>query len=302
MALQTFHINKENVGRRLDAFLAGQLADQFSRTQIKSFIVSGKVTVNGEVQKKPKFMLYENQTVVTNFEPVAIDQVRAEDIPIEVVFEDEDILVVNKPAGMVVHPACGHLSGTLVNALLHHVKTLSKVGGEIRAGIIHRLDKNTSGLLVVAKNDEAHGFLAREFKHHRVRKIYWAVVKGVVQHDEMHSEEPLGRSDGDRRKVVVKPEGGRESRTHFKVLKRFKTATLVEARPETGRTHQIRVHLKHLHYPVLGDQDYGVASPLIHRQALHSKTVSFVHPRSQKKLSFDSDLPKDMKELLKSLA
>lgn len=301
MAKQTFLIPKEAEGKRLDLYLAGQLADQFSRTQVKSFILAGQVTVNGEVQKKPKFTLYENQTVQTDFESVPVEKTRAENIPIEIVWEDQDILAVNKPAGMVVHPACGHKSGTLVNALLHHVKKLSSMGGDLRSGIVHRLDKNTSGLMLVAKNDEMHDALAKRFKARQIEKIYWVVVKGVVEHDEMHCTEKVGRSLGNRKIIMVKPEDGKESETLFRVLKRFPKATLLEARPRTGRMHQIRVHLKHLHYPVLGDKEYGIPSLLINRQALHAKSLSFVHPRTKKKITIDSDIPPDMKKLLKSL-
>ena len=302
MSIETFIISEETEGKRIDRYLANVLADKFSRVKIKELILAGKVLVNREVCKKPKFILYSGQSVQINYEVSEVLKTRAENIPIEVVYEDKDLIVVNKPAGMVVHPASGNVGGTLVNALLHYTKSLSKLGGDIRAGIVHRLDKDTSGVMVVAKNDKAHEILARAFKRHEIKKVYWAVVKGVAEHDEMRSEAPLGRSVYDRRKVIVQKEEGKESRTHFMVLKRFKNASLIEARPETGRTHQIRVHLKHLGYPVLGDTVYGIASPLINRQALHAKSISFVHPMTQKKVSFESDLPKDMKNLLKALA
>jgi len=189
-----------------------------------------------------------------------------------------------------------------VNALLYHIKHLSRSGGEGRAGIVHRLDKDTSGLMVIAKNDAAHEKLSKLFKESRVDKIYWVVVKGVVEHDEMICEASLARSLDDHRKVIVVREGGRRARTKFRVLKRLKNATLLEARPETGRTHQIRVHLHELHYPVLGDKTYGTATPLINRQALHAKSLAFAHPKTGKTLAVDSELPADIENLLKQLA
>ena len=300
MPVETFSISAESAGERLDQFLARQLASQFSRSKIKTFILNKQVSVDGQAVK-PNFRLETGQHVEIKFETSVADITRAEKIPIEVIYEDKDCLVVNKPAGLVVHPACGNLSGTLVNALLHHTRELSKLGGDIRAGIVHRLDKNTSGLLVVAKNDKAHQSLAKQFKQHKIEKVYWTVVRGVVEHDEMRCEDPLGRSPANRRKMTVMRETGKESRTNFKVLKRFENATLLEVRPETGRTHQIRVHLKSLGYPVLGDLEYGIPSALIGRQALHAKSLAFLHPTSKKKLSFDSKLPPDMASLIKNL-
>ncbi len=301
MPIEKFQVPETVSKKRVDGYLASILSERYSRTKIKEWILKGGVTVNGQ-PVKPNFLLYPNQTIEVATEESEPVTTRAEKIPIEVVYEDKDILVVNKPAGLVVHPACGNLTGTLVNALLYHTKHLSKTGGDVRAGIVHRLDKDTSGLMVVAKNDEAHKVLSRQFKHHEIKKVYWVVVKGVAQHDEMRCEAPLGRSPANRRKITVQPEDGRASATNFRVLKRLKDATLLEACPETGRTHQIRVHLHHLHYPVLGDCIYGMPSLLIKRQALHAKSLSFVHPKTNKKLSFDSELPKDMQRLLKQLS
>lgn len=301
MPAETIQVPSEASGKRLDSYLAGVYADRFSRTRIKEFILAGKVTVDG-LKVKPNFIIHEGQKLVTDFDEVRATDIRAEKIAIKIVYEDKDLIVVDKPAGMVVHPACGHPKGTLVNALLYHAKKLSKVGGNIRAGIVHRLDKNTSGLMVIAKNDKTHNELARAFKQHQVEKTYWAVVKGVVEHDEMVCDAALGRSLSNRKLVTIRREGGKESKTHFKVLKRFKQATLLEARPVTGRMHQIRVHLQHLCYPVLGDKEYGFASPLIDRQALHAKSISFVHPATKKKLSFDSKPPSDFALLVRRLS
>ncbi|OGW85745.1 MAG: hypothetical protein A2987_05620 [Omnitrophica bacterium RIFCSPLOWO2_01_FULL_45_10] len=285
---------------RLDYFLAKELKTVFSRTKIKQLIDGGMVELNGAIAKAHS-RVKPGDRISVRFELKADEPVGAEEIPIEIVYEDEDIIVVNKRAGMVVHPGCGNPKGTLVNALLHHTKSLSVLSDRVRPGIVHRLDKDTSGLLVIAQNDLAHRLLADQFKYHQVDKRYWVVVKGIVQHDELRSDEPLGRSRANRKKVVIRHHGGKPSVTHFRVLKRFKGATLLEARPQTGRTHQIRVHLRNLGYPVLGDSVYGVASPHINRQALHAKELGFTHPKTKKKLVFKSDLPDDMASLLKYL-
>ena len=285
---------------RLDYFLAKELTELFSRTKIKQLIEEGKIKLNDRAVK-PHTQIMPGDKISIVYESEAPEFTRAESIPIDIVYEDEDIIVVNKPPGMVVHPGCGNPNGTLVNALLHHTKSLSSVGDRVRPGIVHRLDKDTSGLLAIAKNDLAHRLLANQFKSHDIDRRYWVFVKGVVQHDEMRSNEPLGRSVMNRKKVIVKPDDGKPSITNFHVLKRFQNATLVEARPETGRTHQIRVHLRVLCYPVLGDLVYGVASAFINRQALHAKELGFLHPRTKKKLFFTSNLPPDMELLLQKL-
>lgn len=285
---------------RLDFYLAKVLVANFSRTKLKQLIDLGAIVLNGKAVK-PHTKIFPGDRVELSYEKKAADLLRAEFIPIDVVYEDEDIIVVNKPAGMVVHPGCGNLKGTLVNALLHHTNSLSSAGDLVRPGIVHRLDKDTSGILVIAKNDNAHRFLGNLFKQHQVDRRYWVVVSGVVQHEEMRCTDPLGKSMMNRKKVIVKPDDGKHAITNFKVLKRFNKATLLEARPETGRTHQIRVHLKTLGYPVLGDSVYGMRSSWINRQALHAKGLRFLHPKTKKKVFFDSELPADMKSLLKHL-
>ncbi|MBI1978305.1 MAG: RluA family pseudouridine synthase [Candidatus Omnitrophica bacterium] len=300
MEKKVYIVPPETASVRLDQYLAKELTELFSRTKIKELIEAGKVTLN-ERAVKPHTQINPGDQIQLDYEPEPVELTRAEDIPIDVVYEDEDILVVNKPPGMVVHPGAGNPKGTLVNALLHHSKSLSSLGDAIRPGIVHRLDKDTSGIMVIAKNDSAHRFLGEQFKKHHVNRCYWVVVKGVVQHDEMRSEEPLGRSLTNRKKVVIRADIGKHSITNFRVLKRYENATLVEARPETGRTHQIRVHLRALGYPVFGDLVYGVISPFIERQALHAKELGFTHPRTKKKVLFTSDLPQDMKFLLEHL-
>ena len=300
MEEKEFIVAPETPNFRLDYFLAKELETVFSRTKIKQLIDGGMVQLNGAVAKA-RSRIKPKDRIFVRFELKMEEPVGAEEIPVEIIHEDDDIIVVNKRAGMVVHPGCGNPKGTLVNALLHHTKSLSVLGDRVRPGIVHRLDKDTSGLIVIAKNDLAHRLLGDQFKRHEVDKRYWVVVKGNVQHDELRSDEPLGRSRANRKKVVVRHHDGKPSITHFRVLKRFKKATLLEARPQTGRTHQIRVHLKNLGYPVLGDSVYGVAWPGVERQALHAKELGFIHPKTKKKMHFKSELPNDMALLLKQL-
>ena len=286
---------------RLDLFLARKMPSHFSRTRIKDLIVRGAVRVNDKTVK-PHYLVREGDHV--RLEAVEKDNrdTREEAIPLTILHEDADIVVVDKPAGMVVHPACGHYEHTLVNALLYHTRgELSAMGGPVRPGIVHRLDKQTSGVLVVAKNDFAHRFIAKQFKSHKVVKVYEAFVKGVVQHDELKCDEPVGRAFLNRKKVIVKPSGGKQALTYFRVIERFHQATRLEALPATGRTHQIRVHLAHLGHPVLGDAVYGGASPWIERHALHAKVLELIHPHSKEKMRFTSELPEDMKQLLMAL-
>lgn len=300
MENKNFLVPLEAAGLRLDYFLAQKLAENFSRTKIKELIEAGKIRVDGEIVKAHT-RLEAGNNIEASYDFPKEELARAENIPIEIVYEDDDLIVVNKPAGMVVHPACGNPNGTLVNALLYHSKSLSHVGDASRPGIIHRLDKDTSGIMVIAKNDRAHRILAKQFSTHTIERVYWVAVRGNVQHDEMICEEPLAKSVMNRKKVVVAPDRGKAARTNFRVLKRSPETSLLEARPQTGRTHQIRVHLKSLGYPVLGDLVYGVMSQWIKRQALHAKSLGFTHPTTQKKMFFDSGLPDDFKALLSHL-
>lgn len=288
-------------GQRLDIFLARKLAARFSRSQIKKNIESGLITVAGK--KIPAhYKVKVGEQVEFEWMEKTSDGTRAEDIPVDVIFEDDQIAVVNKTAGMVVHPAHGNLDHTLVNALLFHFKALSSKGGLVRPGIVHRLDKDTSGIMVIAKNDRAHEYLSRQFKSHTIEKVYYAIVKGVLQHNESRCEEPVGRAFLNRKKVVVKPSGGKDAETYFRVKQRFKNATWVEVFPKTGRTHQIRVHLCHLDHPIIGDSFYGMPSPLIARQALHAYSLAFNHPTTHERVHFECPLPEDMNQLLAHLA
>ncbi|MDD5226942.1 MAG: RluA family pseudouridine synthase, partial [Candidatus Omnitrophica bacterium] len=267
---------------------------------LKKMIQTGGVLVEGK-DVTPHYAIKEGERIRVEKLDMLEESLPAEAIPLEIVYEDEDCLVVNKPAGMVVHPAHGNPKHTLVNALLFHVQSLGNSADKVRPGIVHRLDKDTSGLLVVAKNDFAHAKLALQFKEHTIDRVYNALVRGVVQHDEGVCEEPVGRAFLNRKKVVICPSGGKDAVTFFRVLKRFPNATFVEIRPQTGRTHQIRVHFAHMGHPVLGDSLYGVQFPPIKRQALHALTLGFEQPRTKKWIQLTSELPADMQGLLRFL-
>jgi 23S rRNA pseudouridine1911/1915/1917 synthase len=302
MGLQSFRVESGEDGTRLDLFLARHLADRLSRSQVKKLIEAGEVRIGNSAVVSAHYKVKPGEEVQVEQIKSDEEETRAEAIPINIVYEDEDLLVVDKPAGMVVHPAHGNPAHTLVNALLFHVRNLAEAGGPVRPGIVHRLDKDTSGLLVVAKNNAAHFSLAQQFKDHHIDRTYEAIVRGVVQHDEGEIDEPVGRAFLNRKKVVVRPSGGKEALTYFRVRKRFKQATWLEIKPRTGRTHQIRVHLAHLGHPVWGDSFYGIRSVGIDRQALHASKLGFVHPRTHEKMSFESALPMDLQQLVQRLA
>lgn len=288
-------------GFRLDQYLARVLSRRFSRSRVKKLIESGGVRSGGKPLTLAHRRVRTGEAIEVEWEEPSEVETRAEAIPIEIVYEDDDLLVVNKPAGMVVHPAHGNPSHTLVNALLYHVQSLSRGEGTVRPGIVHRLDKDTSGLLVVAKKDTVHTFLAGLFKNHQIDRTYEAFVRGTVQHDEGEIDEPVGRAFLNRKKVVVRPAGGKPARTYYRVRRRFARATWLEIKPQTGRTHQIRVHLAHLGHPVLGDSFYGVRTPEIDRQALHASKLGFIHPGTGEKVTFDAPLPEDLQTLVRSL-
>ncbi len=284
-------------GERLDIYLAAEFSDRFSRSQIKKMIESGHILVEGR-QVAAHYKVKSGEKIVAEWGELAVDEMRGEDIPLEILHEDEDLLFVNKPAGMVVHPGHGNLQHTLVNALLYHVRGLSSLGGAVRPGIVHRLDKDTSGVMVVAKNDQAHAGLANQFKAASVERIYRVIVHGIVQHQESICEEPVARAFLNRKKIVVQPSGGKNARTYYRVLQRFAKATLLDVQPRTGRTHQIRVHMAHIGHPVLGDELYGMTTPGIERQAVHAFGLGVRHPRTREKLYFEAQLPEDMQRLL----
>lgn len=291
----------QDAGFRLDVFMAGLLKGEHSRSQLQKAIREGSVLVNGAPASGVHYAVKPGDIIALKPFEIEGEHPFAEAIPLDIRYEDEDCLVVYKPPGLVVHPAPGNPSGTLVNALLAHVKNLENVGPAERPGIVHRLDKDTSGLLVVAKNKQAHANLSKQFKEHTIDRVYYAVVRGIVQHDEGKCEEPVGRAFMNKKKVMVKPTGGKDALTYYKVLKRFNHASLIEVRLQTGRTHQIRVHFQHMGHPVYGDMLYGYPSRWINRQALHAAVIGFDHPRTGKWIHVDSDMPEDMQKLLKAL-
>ena len=294
-----FDADAADDGRRLDVVVAGRVP-ALSRSRIAHLAAEGHVRVDGR-PRKPAFRVRRGNAVEIAVPPPAPSGVLPEAIPLEIVLEDADLLVVNKPAGLAVHPAPGHPSGTLVNALLSAVRDLAGIGGELRPGIVHRLDKDTSGLLVVAKSDAAHRALAAQFKAHTAQRTYLAVVRGRVRRNEGTITAALGRHPVRRTRIAVVPKG-RHAVTHYTVLERFRDATLLACRLETGRTHQIRVHLAHAGHPLLGDPVYGRArAPEIARQALHAARLEFTHPLTGRRVTCTAPLPDDMARLLARL-
>lgn len=296
-----WEIDAEEMGERVDKFLSRQLSD-VSRSQIQQWIKTGHVTVNG-ASVKASYRLAVEDEVELVVPPLMRLQIAPEPIPLDIVYEDGDLLVVNKPRGMVVHPAPGHFTGTLVNALLHHCRDLSGINGVLRPGIVHRIDKDTSGLLVVAKHDRAHESLARQLAEHAVRREYLALVHGNIPVDRGTVDAPIGRDPANRQRMAVVAKGGKTAVTHFVVERRLGAYTLLRLRLETGRTHQIRVHMKYIGHPLVGDPKYGPRRTLpINGQALHAAVLGFVHPRTGEHLLFEAPLPADMQALLGALS
>ena len=288
-------------GKRLDVCLAGIFPEQ-SRSYWQRLISAGNIKVDGKRVKYSYKLIGTESLMIVQPEPVAID-VAAENIPLDIIYEDGDVLVLNKPRGIVVHPAAGVFTGTLVNALLYHCHDLSGINGEIRPGIVHRLDKDTSGAMLVAKNDRAHISLADQLKEKIARREYLAVVHGNIREDVGRIEGYIGRHPTDRKKMAIVKSGGKSAVTHFRVLERYGAFTFIECRLETGRTHQIRVHMASIGHPLVGDTKYTKAkNPFaIKGQALHSARIAFTHPRTGKELSFEAPLPEDMNIVIKRL-
>ena len=292
---------------KIDAVAAGLRLDkavadltELSRGLANEQIKNGQILVNGET-KKAKYAVKEGDVISYEVpEPEVVEYV-AEDLPLEIVYQDEDVAVVNKPQGMVVHPSAGHTSGTLVNALMYHIKDLSGINGVLRPGIVHRIDKDTSGLLMIAKNDQAHLALADELKDKKSLRKYWAIVHGNLPNDRGVIEAPIGRSEKDRKKQAVTAKG-KPALTRFQVLERFGDYALVELQLETGRTHQIRVHMAYIGHPVAGDEVYGPRKTLKgHGQFLHARTLGFTHPRTGEVLEFTAEAPAIFLETLEKL-
>ena len=288
-------------GERLDVFLA-RMDGTLSRSRIQKLIIDGNVTVDGK-KAKASLRLSAGATVAVEMpEPEATD-IAPEKIPLDILYEDEAVIVVNKARGMVVHPAAGVSKGTLVNALLAHCKDLSGINGALRPGIVHRLDKDTSGVMIAAKNDAAHRSLAEQIQEKTAKRVYWAILTGNIAEAEGVIHGAIGRNPKDRQKMAVVRENGKDATTKFRVLERFGAYTLVECRLMTGRTHQIRVHMAYIGHPVLGDPKYGAKKcPFsIEGQALHSKTLMFTHPRTGERMEFEAPLPEDMQMILDEL-
>ncbi|MGO3731630.1 MAG: RluA family pseudouridine synthase [Vagococcus sp.] len=289
---------KEETGR-IDKVLT-EVFSEFSRSQIQSWLKNQCVTVNEDVVKSNYKVKKTDDIVINRPEPKVLTAV-AQDIPVDIVYEDNAVIVVNKPQGMVVHPSAGHPDGTLVNALLHHASALSDINDVIRPGIVHRIDKDTSGLLMVAKTNEAHEFLAEQLKEKKALRKYVALVHGVIPHEKGTIDAPIGRSKENRQKQAVIKDG-KPAVTHFTVLERIGEFTLIECQLETGRTHQIRVHLHYIGYPIAGDPTYGPRKTLDgNGQFLHAKTLGFEHPTSHDLMTFSSDIPDLFEETLKTL-
>ncbi|KEO82040.1 RluA family pseudouridine synthase [Tumebacillus flagellatus] len=294
-------VEEEQAGERVDKFLAERIPD-VSRSQVQDLIDQEHVLVQDR-KTKSNYKLKTGDVVSVTLPEPEVASIEPEDIPLDVRYEDSDVIVVNKPRGMVVHPAAGHYSGTLVNALMFHCKDLSGINGEVRPGIVHRIDKDTSGLLMAAKNDVAHRHLAEQLKEHTVTRKYVAVVHGVIQHDLGTVDAPIGRHPVHRQQQAVLREGGREAITHFQVLERLPKHTVVELKLETGRTHQIRVHMDFIGHPLVGDPKYGNQKrnrfgDIIEGQALHAQVLGFVHPRTGDYLEFSTDLPEELQNLI----
>lgn len=301
MAIE-FRIEEEQADIRIDKFLSDMLPD-LSRSYIQKLIKDGQVLVNGKVIKANYKLDYDDY--VTLEEPKLQEpDIVAENIPLDILYEDADLLIVNKPKGMVVHPSAGHYSGTLVNALMHYCKEdLSGINGVMRPGIVHRIDMDTTGSLLVCKNDFTHNHIAEQLKVHSITRIYHAIVHGVLKDDEGTIDAPIGRHPVDRKKMSVNHKNGKEAVTHYKVLRRFKDYTYIQCQLETGRTHQIRVHMASIGHPLLGDSVYGPAKcPYkLQGQTLHAKVIGITHPRTEEYMEIDAPFPEYFEKLLQKL-
>ncbi|MCR4634047.1 MAG: RluA family pseudouridine synthase [Erysipelotrichaceae bacterium] len=288
-------VDEENTDIRLDVYLSENTP--LSRTAIQKLIEKGEVLLNGEVPNK-KYKTQTGDQVSFSYEEKTLTDILPQDIPLDIVYEDEDLIVINKPKDMVVHPAAGNPDGTIVNALLHHCKELSDVNGYYRPGIVHRIDKDTSGLLVCAKNNEAHRFLAEQLKDKTCYRRYYAIVSGIIENDEGEIDAPIGRSEKNRQMMCVTPKNSKEAQTLFHVIERYDDSCLLDVQLKTGRTHQIRVHMQYIHHPVFNDARYGKKIIDDSGQYLHAYLLSFIHPRNKERMEFTAPLPDYMKRYI----
>ena len=295
-----YNIDTCDKGTRIDKFLSEKFEGK-SRSYIQGLIEEESILVNNK-KVKSNYKLKENDEIKVFMKEPKELEVEAENIPIDIIYEDSDVIVVNKAKGMVVHPAPGNYNGTLVNALLYHCTDLSSINGVIRPGIVHRIDKDTTGILVIAKNDEAHNKLSDQLKEHSMKREYYALVEGRIKANSGTIDKPLARSKKDRLKIAI-VEGGKRAVTHYEVIEKFKNTTLVKCVLETGRTHQIRVHMSSIGYPLVGDPVYGFKKGKFkcEGQMLHAKTLGFMHPRTNEYVEFTSELPENFKALIENL-
>lgn len=302
MDLIEIFVDEDGDSERLDAFLAIEL-NEVSRTYIQRLIKDGLVLVN-EAIKKPRYQLKEGDYIKVQIPKPKNLEINSENIPIDIIYEDEDVVIINKSKNMVVHPAPGNYTGTLVNALLYHIDNLSSINGVIRPGIVHRLDKDTSGLLIVAKNDSAHKFLSEKLKDRDIKREYVAITYGELNDDEGTINAPIGRHPKDRKRMAINEKNGKDAITNYKVLQRYKGYTLVKAKLETGRTHQIRVHLSYINHPIVGDPVYSNRKDdgKYNGQFLHAIKLGFIHPRSKEYMEFKTDLPDNFKQFIEKIS
>ena len=290
-------VNNDN-NERIDQYLSKIEDLKLSRSKIQKLIETNNILVNGNIIKN-NYRLSLNDKISINIVEEETD-IKPQDIPLDIIYEDDEVMVINKPSGLVVHPGNGNKENTLVNALVNHSNKLSKINGEFRPGIVHRIDKDTSGLLLVAKTDEAHISLSNQLKEKTINRVYIALVKGVINHDTGEIDAPIGRDEKDRKKMTVTSKNSKNAVTHFRVLKRFKNATLIECKLDTGRTHQIRVHMKYINHPVINDPVYyNNKNNKSFGQMLHAKTIGFIHPITNKYMEFSVEPPKEFNDILK---
>ncbi|ARC85256.1 pseudouridine synthase, RluA family protein [Clostridium argentinense CDC 2741] len=301
MKIEELEVKENDINKRLDVFISEKLEGK-SRSYVQGLIEEEKVKVN-EKLKKSNYKLKLNDLVIVDVPEVTALEIEKQDIPLDILYEDNDVIVINKPQDMVVHPAPGNYSGTLVNALLYHCNDLSGINGVVRPGIVHRIDKDTSGILVIAKNDNAHNRLAEQLKEHSMTRTYYALVEGKLKEDSGTINAPIGRHPVERIKMAVVKNNGKESITHYKVLERFNHYTLVKCNLETGRTHQIRVHMAYIGHPLVGDTVYGFKKQKfkLQGQVLHAKELGFIHPTTNEYMKFISNIPKYFEDLLGNL-
>lgn len=300
MSLIHLDADENWMDERIDKFLSAQLPEQ-SRSYLQKIIKEGSVLVNGS-PVKASYRMDDQDEVTIDLPELKEPEIEAENIPLDILYEDDDLLMVNKPKGMVVHPSAGHTTGTLVNAVMYHCKEdLSGINGVMRPGIVHRIDKDTTGVLVICKNDKAHNFVAEQLKEHSITRKYRAIVNGVIKEDEGTVNAPIGRHPTERKKMAINEKNGKHAVTHYRVLERFANHTYIECQLETGRTHQIRVHMASLHHPLLGDTVYGSQKNSYHLegQTLHAMVLGLIHPSTGSYLEVTAPLPEYFQKLLK---